>query len=402
MKTISLLSMSTTTVFLLYAAILAASVIFAFLSQKKRVIDNYQFVSFHIKPFLISFAILGLFSFFITTGTDFGQYVKIYNASKISSLSNFYLEPGYRLLNIILRIFIKDAYVGVGVIKLIFIALVFRGLYTLKDDIHIGTAVLAFVTLFYLQSFNLIRIYFAGAILFCGLSELWKNNRVGRFIIAVLIATTIHYTAIAGLFILLVYLFINMKKIQSLPNKIKYSIIVAIALIIPIVSPFVIKFMVNSISAFHKYIAYIGKGTLGIGQIAFYTAPFLAIIIMMLKESNEKITMAFAFVCMCFSIALLGYSIGMITRMSFYFSSAYLIVIPMFCRKILYDEEYSNVSIQNINNNHIITKLQFVYRIDKKIIMAMVILYFAFRFILSIKSLATSDGINCIATIFVR
>ena len=166
--------------------IIIFAVLFAFVSQRNKVPYNCEssgsislrYYSFNKYLFCISFILLAGWCFLSKTGDDMPAYVLYYSTWSWSDLLDFSVEIGYKLLCIVLRFVIKNPYIGLGLIKILCIALVFQSLYLLKDRLSLGFAVLAYVCILYVHSFHLLRIMIAVGLVFLGFSysSLGKNK----------------------------------------------------------------------------------------------------------------------------------------------------------------------------------------------------------------------------------
>lgn len=372
--------------FFVYICIIFFTVGFAFISQNYSMEDLRYVKKFNTVAFVTSFLIAGTFIFLVKSGVDFAQYCKIYANSTFSSFSDLNIEPGYRLLNICMKVIIPNAEIGVSLIKLISLAIVFRSFYLLRDKIHVGIAILAYMVLFYFQSFDLIRIYLAGAILLHGYALFVIEGKYGRYFIDILLATSIHYTAIVALVMLVVeMLFRGTKRKQAKLSNKKIMLFAVLCIIGVFVFPYVAKFLCQKISVFNKYEKYFSGGSFGIGQFVYYVLPiFIAVLVK--KYSNYKYRdEIFVLTIVGFCVALEGYFVGILTRMFIYFSTPFLITIPMFCNQLATNEmdiEY--------------TKRK---KINKDVWFMIIILYFIVRFILMAKSLVEMEGLGNIILI---
>lgn len=370
----------------LYFFIGFLSVIFAFLSQKHFYNkEGKEIFVFRNIFYIFSFLIAGIFAFIIADGNDFPQYSLIYQKSNWNSVKDLYIEPGYRILNLFLKSVIKNPNFGLGIIKLFTVALVYRSLYLLRKKINLGFAIMAYISLFYFEGLNLIRIYLAGAILLRGFCGYLENKKIYKYLIAVIIAISIHYTAIIGLyFILLINCYYN-SIIKKQFNR--FRILNFLNILLTISVPIILPILIYKISFLYKYANYLGNTTIGITQILYFIIP-LIIGWQIYKYSNEQHKeILLIFSIFSFAIALLGYNIGILTRMLFYFSFPFLIAMPLY---------YELRLAKNMNMNFYFNKNRF----SKNIWGYIFLIYFASRFILNLSAWISKGYLGQLITIF--
>ena len=163
------------------------------LAQKKRKWANVY--EFRTIPFICSFIVLWIFFAFNDIGVDTPMYRGLYERYySISSASNEYaaVEKGYQYLNVILHIFTENGHTGVILIRSIQLSILYTSLYLLKDKIIMGYGIMAYIALYYFQSFDLLRSSLAGVICLLSFALTYKNKRIIGFILALL--ASVSYT----------------------------------------------------------------------------------------------------------------------------------------------------------------------------------------------------------------
>ena len=302
-------------------------------------------------PYLLATAILVFFAAVYASGADYAQYIKIYMASTWSSLADPQIEFGYRIINIALKAIFPNAEVGVAVIKALSVLLTCIAIYKLRTRINLGISLLSYVALSYLISLNLIRIYFAAAIILFGIASLYmaKKHNITKLVISILLATTIHYTAISV--IVLPIIFILRKHIPSRERN-KNKVILILVVIFVIVALYVIPILVEKISILNKYLPYINtSSSFGIGQIVFFIVPFYWLIVCRRKSDRCGWNIAYIIILLSFAIGLLGYRIGMLSRLSAFFNMTFIVAMPQLIMDYqkctaLYIRKYGNSNVQ--------------------------------------------------------
>ncbi len=279
-------------------------------------------------PYFLATAILVCFAAAYASGADYAQYIEIYMASTWSSLADPQIEFGYRIINIALKAIFPNAEVGVAVIKALSVLLTCIAIYKLRTRINLGISLFSYVALSYLISLNLIRIYFAASIILFGIAFLYmaKKHNIAKLVISILLATTVHYTAIS---VIVLPIILILKKHIPSQDRNKNKVILILIVIFVIAALYIIPVLVENISILNKYLPYMNaSGSIGIGQIVFFTVPLYWLIICRKKSDRCGWNIAYIIILLSFAIGLLGYRIGMLSRLSAFFNMTFIIVMP--------------------------------------------------------------------------
>ena len=195
---------------ILYCSVIVIAIVTAFLSQYsllnksdfkntvsndvmkgKRIIESYiQWIWL-----ALSFFVLWFISAFADCGADRETYGSIFSNASISDLLSGWQEPGFILFNMFFRIFGDDPRVIYIAISTVTLFLLYRTWYKLRNEVLIGYGVLAFTTMFYVQSLSLMRIYMASAMLFAGVKFL-RQGEYGKYSLVILLTSMIHYSSL--------------------------------------------------------------------------------------------------------------------------------------------------------------------------------------------------------------
>lgn len=329
-------------------------------------------------PYLLATAILVFFAATYASGADYAQYIEIYNASTWSSLADPQIEFGYRIINIVLNAIFPSAVVGVAIIKAVSVLLTCVAIYKLRIRINLGISLLSYVALSYLISLNLIRIYFAAAIIFLGIAALYtaKKHNMVKLVISILLATTIHYTAIS---VIVVPIILILRKYIPSRERNKNKVILALMIVFAIVALYIIPVLVENISVLNKYLPYINTaGSIGIGQILFFTVPVYWLIICRKKSDKRGWNIAYIIILISFVISILGYRIGMLSRLSAFFNMTFIVAMPQL---IMDYQKCAALYIRKYGNNNV------------QVLIFLTVIYVLFRLILYLGSM-TVDGIQ--------
>lgn len=300
------------------------SVLFAFLSQKIPVsvpesnnsLINNQYSLFSNFYFTLSFLSLAIPCFLCGEGTDLYIYVQLYENWTLADLKYLNFEAGYIILNVLLHFFIKNAYIGLGIIKVLSLLLVYISLYKLKDRLNLGLSILSYVVLLYIYNFHLLRMSLSIGIVFLALAyELCGKTKTA--ITLTIVSVLFHYSSVTVLLVLSVYVLFRRRASIA-----KLSVFLVVLMLVYINIVTIAQNLVSSISAFGKYETYLNKVTpdIGVIQIIMFI-PIVYILINCYKygKTDKFYVLNMLFGIMLFFSGSLGYIIPVAGRMSYYF-----------------------------------------------------------------------------------
>lgn len=318
------------------------AVAFAHLSQKTKVpvtdggddIVSHKYKKFSNGLFFISFLSLAVPCFLCGTGTDMRIYVQIYDNCSFGWLTDSIFEVGYLLLNILLKVFFENAYVGLGIIKVLSIFLIYRSLYLLKDRLVLGVSVLSYVVLLYIFNFHLLRMMLALGMAFLALSyELLGRHK--RAVAWIVFAIPFHYTAAIVLLAYAVY--------KWMRKKITVTKLAILVLVLALLYMFIVPILETIISLnppFKKYAVYIRGANEDLGLVqAVLFIPIVFILKITYDRGSKDRFYILSAVCgiMLFFTGSLGYMIPVVSRMAYYF---YWFAVVYFAATPLVDDKY--------------------------------------------------------------
>lgn len=368
-----------------YNAIFILTTAFAFLSNSKSkiIVSQKRSLSSQKVFFYLSFLCAWIFFAFSSTGTDYQAYVSMYENASFSD--SFFLsrttEKGYLIMNVILKYFIPNAYFGIAFIKTITLLLVWGGIRSLRSQIHIGFAVMAYMALFYFQSFNLLRISLSGSICFIAFVYLIKNKKKSAILLTIC-AISIHRSALLFLITLMAYFLYRF----SARFKSVYRILFLFAVLILtyLGNDIIIRTIESGVLGdrlSNRYSIYLGSNsTFGYAQIVFYLPVFFMIFDLLKTKSLRNSVFGelfYIWVFTSFTVALLGYDFGILTRAAIYFSPVFVIFIPYYMR---YRQDGS---IPSYNRK----------RLSYSILSVVIFCYWILRYMLTISSLFIPSGL---------
>lgn len=300
------------------------AVVFAFFSQGKKIsaqntVDSvavYRYENFSNVSFVISFLLLAIPCFLCGEGKDMSVYVQLYDSWTFESLKDLSFEPGYILLNLLLRVFFKNAYVALGIIKVLSIYLVYMSVYLLKDRLNTGFSVLSYVVLLYIFNFHLLRMSLALGLVFLAMSyELTGKSR--RAVLLMVTAFLFHYTSII---VLLAYCIYKMMRNRITASKVVVLSIVLVLLYVNLIP--ILNYLVPVIKLFNKYETYLDSANsyVGVVQLILFVPIAYILLILYKKGTQDKFyILNTVFGIMLFFSGSLGYILPVSSRTVYYF-----------------------------------------------------------------------------------
>ena len=257
---------------------------------------------------LLMIAVPLVFAGIRTVGADYYSYRNTFYS--ITFVESLRLDLGFFLYTYFSRLILRNYNIYLFVTSFLTLFLAYKGLYKLKGLAYFPVAVLFYLVLSYLQSFNLVRMYFAQAILIFALADL-LNKKYFRYIVICLLASTIHFTAIIGLMFLLLRL-----------NKKKISLFIIIAFVILLLFASQIFFATTSFLPGHfAYYVYQGIGPLVIGHVVPIKCLAMLLPLFYLRRRLKRDIFNFlVYVVVCYLlISLLGFRVPVIGRLTIHF-----------------------------------------------------------------------------------
>ena len=314
---------------IVYPIAALAAVLLAAASQKKKIPltgtpagFSYCYAKNYNWLFYLSFLVLAVVSFLTKSGTDIPAYANYYETWTLDDLKQLNFEPGIRLIFIVLHWIIPDPYVGLGVIKVLSLALLYRCLYLNRHRINLGLAVLGYSILLFIYNFQLLRMMPAVHLTFLALTyEMQGKSK--KCIFLLLISLTFHYTSIIALFAYILYRMLG-KGIS------KWKIIVVAVLFMSVyaLAEELINTVTSQFAAFSKYAVYSQKAERSIGALQFVLLlPVVGILFShyRFQKKNKDYMLAMVWGIMVTFTGMLGYLFPVISRTVYYFYFFFLV-----------------------------------------------------------------------------
>ena len=315
---------------LIYILLFVFGSLLAFMSQNKCKFNKFWFVA--------DFLLLWFFYAFNDVGIDtehykyyFQQYAQFIDCGAGGGA----VELLYQYLNVFLHLFTSSPDIAVAIVRTIQLSLFFYAVYLMRDRVRIGYAVMAYVAFFYLDSFNLLRSSLAGSL--CLLSFVWLYNK--KYLISVvsaLLAVGFHNSSLIYFGVLMMFFIINHKALAKRKLLLSILAIVVLAIVVNYGNSFIVGQITENDLGEGRYDNYVyGTSSAGLFVFLKYTPVFIILLLLAKKSSETEPRwwfMNFVWATASFTLALLGYQIGIITRVAIMFSQAYIFFIPYYMK----------------------------------------------------------------------
>ena len=276
--------------------------------------------------FFLSFALLWFVLAFASCGADYWAYTNCFsNSLNPSYWGSKRIESGYVLFNAVIRVFTNNFEVYHAVWAFVVLLLIYSTIFRYREYIHPGLAVFGYANLFYIQSMDLMRISLAAALMFWGYRFIEKNS-YWKYGIVILLAMTIHTSAIISFLPLMIVVFIRQRGYLFLK-----SLVLGLFLV-------VVYVLRNSIFGSLFGYQYLANNQVRFGSAAFvYYVPLILLLIYIYRKklffSDEDVSrgnLLFIFTMSGFVINLMSYIVTAAGRLSCYFMIPYMILPSYF------------------------------------------------------------------------
>lgn len=292
----------------------------------------------YLTSFFIAFFVSAVRYF---VGTDYHLYIHLFNItdkglSLEQLMAKMDVEPGWIMLNIFLKNIFSDPQSIIVCSSLIFVGCIYISIYMFRKDISISLAVFIFMCTIYFTSFNLVRQCTAIAILCLALKSIEKKC-FWKFCIIVLLATSIHYTAII---FVVVYLYIN--NINKLNKTKRYLLIIGMGFVLVFYNQ-IINIIVSISPFFEKYSRYSAENSISINiKDLIFKMPIIISIIYFdnkIKKDNkfmgDFINIYFIFIFLGFLSSVNPFA----ARVAFYFEVTQIFFLPYIVKNLKFKSD---------------------------------------------------------------
>lgn len=319
----------------LYFGILILAGIFGYLSQYSKPFTSYQPMTpdrRHRYNYTILFALFLLllnFSGLRIVGTDYPNYENIYYSSNSVNESYFGIEPAFLLINKIFNYLGFSFEVVVFIFSLITIFLVFRTILDYSGKINISLAIFAYVSLYYLPGFNMIRMYLAASIVLYSY-KYFLQGKLLRFYSILTFCIFVHFSVVL-FFIPTLGLLIYRK------NRTAFAISYLLIFIIS----FKVVTTFSELTLIDRYTHYLENSEDGINNNIgllhwVINIPLIVLFIYSKKilPNNQYLSTLFVFTLCELLIGLLSYKITILGRSLVYYNILFIVIIPIIIQQL--------------------------------------------------------------------
>lgn len=318
----------------LYLGIIALTAMLSFISQTQMVVGYrdrrnvfFRRSQLSLSLVFVAFVIFWLFMAFRDVGVDLNMYRKIYEKPNDFLYVRTGFEPGYMLLNKILHSIFPDVLVGMCIISLLSLYFQYRAIIDNSDSINVGLAVLAIGCMFYLQSYNLVRIYLASNILLWASKYIFEG-RYRKYMLINFLTVFIHFSSLLMFLPLLLY--VSWRRSRAL-----FWFILAVFVLVAYSSLSIL----SMIPIFERYVAYLEKGamrnSIGLMQFAINIPPLLLWLYAKGKlPRSGYMDMLWTYTVAAVLIGVMSYKVEMLGRSLVYFNVVFVLCIPYVIRQL--------------------------------------------------------------------
>ncbi len=323
---------------LLYITIFTVATLFAMAAQKKpfkesKSVNGSKRKDFRVVYFLLSFFTLWLFQIFSDNGPDYNSYSIIISRITWSNYASFFdQEPVFNFILLILKtIFGGSIPLTIAAVKTITLLIVYLALYISRDRIDIGFSILCYILWAYLESFYLLPMLLATALIMIANAIFRiKGKKLIPFLLVIL-AAQVHNAAYLYLIVFIAQLFIGR---VSQYSKLKRVIVFIGYIVVIFFSSRLFNLAANIVSGFH-YNNYYGGAINRIGFlfIAMYLPLFfISYRFFLIDRESALNNIIFLGILTSAMIKVLSYSFNVIGRVEFLLLPLYTQYISEFTR----------------------------------------------------------------------
>lgn len=387
------LLMHDTSSVVLYVLVAVCSVFFAFISQSciltyERKLQ-YMYRKTYFGWYLISFLILSFFACATGVGKDRESYKLFFNITNFNDPYE-YFEPGFNVFIGIIKLFTSNEQIFLIILAALTVGLTFKGIWDYRNEISIGWATFIYVSQYYFQGYNLMRIYFAMSILIAGAKYI-KNGSFRKYTIVIFIAALVHYSVLFAVvaFILSWWLYRKGAVIFST----KYILILTFSLLFSLFAFKLLIFFIGYSDTFSsKYSMYLENiGDVNIGfKVLFNIIPFLLIIVFARYTDKKDMMLSIGggYLVTTLVVSIMSYSVPMLGRALLCLHMPVVILLP-YC--IASFEKQCRISGDASVRIPIATSRIILPYYVIKIAIG---IYFSFAFLLYLYGYLETDGLN--------
>lgn len=312
-----LINQYSATIFVYFVVICSAS-IFAALSYRKNNTGNYVWRRIW---FILSFITLLLFLGLANCGEDYYSYNRIFdNCFDWGNPHTLRIERGYLLFNMAVKCISSSFKFFHFIWAFVILVLIYSTIAKYKDVIRPGWTILGYTSIFMIQGLDLMRMYFAIAIIFWGIRFVIQDKKI-KYLLVVIAAFFVHRSALCVLVPYAMWVMFSRKE--------KYTLkIILTAMMYGVI--YALRNVLFSEMLFGYQYGGSTSGQIGSAQIV-YAFPIMLVFLYYRIYKKEYIKDPIVSNLMIFYLssivfALMSYSITTMGRVLFYFTYPYMVL----------------------------------------------------------------------------
>ena len=303
---------------IVYFFVICVASIFAALSYRKNNFGDYIWRKYW---FILSFVVLLLFLGFANCGEDYYSYNRIFdNCFDWNYPHTLRIERGYLLFNMAVKCITSSFEFFHFVWAFAILSLIYSTIAKYKEVIRPGWTILGYTTIFMFQGLNLMRMYFAIAIIFWGIRFVIQDKKINYFFV-IISAFFIHRSALCVLIPYAMWVMFSSKE-KYIPKIIITLMMYGVFFILRNVlfSEFILGYQYKGITT----------GKIGSAQIV-YAFPIILVFLYYRIVKKEYLLDPIVSNLMVFYLssivfALMSYYITTMGRVLFYFTYPYIVL----------------------------------------------------------------------------
>lgn len=349
----------------IYTIVFISSTILAFISQPSIYYGTKKIKKF---PFILSLLFLWLIYAFNDVGTDIPNYRNAFHVYKTwNDCESSPFEFGYLYLNVLIHYFTDDSFIAIAIIKTLILYVAIWAIYRMRDKVVLGFCMLAYISICYFVGFSALRNSLAISISLLAFTYLLDNKYILSIILSV-IAFYMHRSAIFFILSVILYIvfFVWFSRLKYI-----YLLTVFVGIVVVLCGYNLIEgYVLSNDVLTNKYDDYLVKNDNKMGLLPFilYFPLIIPFYCSYSFYKNHNITfwnINFIWIVIGFSIAILSYQMGSLTRTIGYFACPFLFFLPNYMlnnkKQFIYKKTYPSFYLSN-KSMSILLWIYFVYR----------------------------------------
>lgn len=329
--------MSKTETLILYISIIFVTFILGCNSQKRKILTiGVDLTIFNKFSFFLAFLISWFFFAFAGMSNDYTEYQHIFDVSNIDNFNSLWIEPGYALLNAIIKLFIPNSQIAIIIIKTIILSLIYKVIYDYRKKVPVGLSLFAYMGLAYLDAFCMLRIHLAAALVLLAIDFYDNYNKKICPFVLILCAISIHYSTFIFILVILSYFACARRNRVSI---VLFMTLVVVLVLSNLIAVPLLRFLTTHVVILEKYgRKYSTINAAGSGLMQYvYHLPFLLVFYDCWNRINNRnaedsrlLKIGLILTPCSLFFGTMGYKFEVIGRSYVFFLFIWMIVLPRY------------------------------------------------------------------------